>query len=320
MKKVFISYSRKDSFVAQEVYRFLGNKGIPCWIDIYDIQPGTPYARAIMQGLRESSAMIVIYSKNTNDSDDILNEIDQAHSSKIAIYPFLLDDSEMSQELSYYLKRRQWIIAYPDFRLQLTTLFNALADKKDVQPLPSFRKVALVGAQESGRSTLMNAMNCITNGEGPSSRFFNPEPIQYGDIPDAEGNWIEINGEKGKIRLYDVNTDFPQKVIQASDAVVFNIDIVGDFYEEDYFSSFNNDLMSWVAASNTPILAIILNKADMLCDETERAVKMVQGHLRRHHLSSSIPIISASALGALNSIPHWQERIEEVIDIIKEFG
>ena len=320
MKKVFISYSRKDSFVAQEVYRFLGNKGIPCWIDIYDIQPGAPYARAIMQGLKESSAMIVIYSKNTNDSDDILNEIDQAHSSKMAIYPFLLDDSEMSQELSYYLKRRQWINAYPDFRLQLTTLFSALTNKTDIQPLPTFRKVALVGAQESGRSTLINAMNCIIHGEEPSGRFFNPEPIQYGDIPDTMGNWIELNGEKGKVRFYDINTDLPQKVILASDAIVLNIDIVENFYDEDCFSPFNNDLMSWVAASNTPILAIILNKADMLCDETERAVKMVQGHLRRHHLSASIPIISASALGALNGIPTWEERIEELIDIIKEFG
>ena len=89
---------------------------------------------------------------------------------------------------------------------------------------------------------------------------------------------------------------------------------------EIHFSSFNNELMSWAAASSTPILAIILNKADMLCDETERAVKMVQGHLRRHRLSASIPIISASALGALNGIAHWEGRIEVLCDIIKEFG
>lgn len=317
MEKVFISYSRKDAAVAQELHRFLVDNGISCWMDIYDIQPGIPYARAIMQGLSESAAMIVIYSQHTNSSDDILNEIDQAHASKKAIYPFLLDDSVMSMEMSYYLKRRQWIIAYPNFREKLGVLLEVLKDLRNVQSSVYYKRVALIGAQESGRSTLANAMSLIL-GEH-TNRFLYPEPLLYGNV-NVEGSWLNIDGQNAQIRFYDINTDNPQKIIQASDAIVLNIDIVGNFYEEDHFSSFNNELMSWAAASNTPILAIILNKADMLCDETERAVKMVQGHLRRHHLSASIPIISASALGALNSIPHWQERIEELIDIIKEFG
>lgn len=87
-----------------------------------DITPSTPYACAIMEGITKSSAMVVLYSRNVSTSDDILNEIDQAHSSKIALFPYLLDDSMMSQEMSYYLKRRQWIIAYPDYRTGLEIL------------------------------------------------------------------------------------------------------------------------------------------------------------------------------------------------------
>lgn len=310
MKTVFISHSSKDFSIAKEVYNFLIKNGVPCWMDIYDITPSIPYARAIMEGITKSSAMVVLYSRNVNTSDDILNEIDQAHSNKMALFPYLLDDSTMSQEMSYYLKRRQWIVAYPDYHSGLEKLLAALKDCLNLPEVSNYLNIALMGTSLSGRSTILNAMNSIITGNGPVPDFYYPEPISYGSINDAEGSYMEMNGRKGKVRLYDINTDYPLEVIKSSDAIILNIDA------QEGWSGFESSLVSEAVRKKVPILAICMNKADMLCDETEEVEGEVKRQLQMAGLPSSIPIIATSALGALNSVPGWVDRIQEIIDII----
>lgn len=313
MKTVFISHSSKDLSIAKEIYSFLIKNGVVCWIDTYDITPGIPYARAIMEGIAKSSAMVVLYSKNVNTSDDILNEIDQAHSNKIALFPYLLDDSTMSQEISYYLKRRQWITAYPDYRIGLDKLLAALKDCLNLPETDNYLNVVLMGASSSGRSTIANAMNSIITGSGPVPDFYYPEPISYGSINDAEGGYIEMCGGKGKIRLYDINTEYPQEIIKASDAIILNIDAMEGWTQMDSL------IVSESIRKKVPILAICMNKADMLCDETEEVKGEVKRQLEMAGLPSSIPIISTSALGALNGVPEWVARIQRIIDELQSF-
>lgn len=308
MKTVFISHSSKDLAAAKEVYNYLIQNGVPCWMDIYDITPSIPYARAIMEGITKSSAMVVLYSKNVNTSDDILNEIDQAHSNKMALFPYLLDDSSMSQEVSYYLKRRQWIIAYPDYHIGLEKLLAALKDCLNLPETSRYINIALMGAPSSGRSTIVNAINSIITGNGPISDFYYPEPISYGSIKNAEGCYIEIQGRKGKIRLYDINTDYPLEVIKASDAIILNIDSTMGW------TNLDRSIISEAARQQVPILAICMNKADMLWDETEKFEREVKRQLELEGLPYNIPIVATSALGALNCEPVWTDRIQAVVD------
>lgn len=308
MKTVFISHSSKDLAAAKEVYNYLIKNGVPCWMDIYDITPSIPYARAIMEGITKSSAMVVLYSKNVNTSDDILNEIDQAHSNKMALFPYLLDDSSMSQEVSYYLKRRQWIIAYPDYHIGLEKLLAALKDCLNLPETSRYINIALMGAPSSGRSSIVNEINSIITGNGPISDVYYPEPISYGSIKNAEGCYIEIQGRKGKIRLYDINTDYPLEVIKASDAIILNIDLTMGW------TNIDRSIISEAARKQVPILAICMNKADMLCDETKEFEREVKRQLELEGLPYNIPIVATSALGALNGVPEWTDRIQAVID------
>ncbi len=109
-KQLFISHSSADNDIADQIYRFFESKRIVCWMDKYDIVPGVPYARAIMEGLEECPAFVVLLSSNSIESDDVLNEIDQAHAYKKLLIPvFLESDLKLPQDFSYYLKRRQWI-------------------------------------------------------------------------------------------------------------------------------------------------------------------------------------------------------------------
>lgn len=123
---VFISHSHADNAIADKVYTYLLENNIKCWIDLHDIPPGKPYAKAIIDGIQESDCLIVLYSKNVLQSNDILNEIEQAHTTNKRIIPFLLDRTPMVGEFRYYLARKQWIIAYPKYEEYLEVLLQTL--------------------------------------------------------------------------------------------------------------------------------------------------------------------------------------------------
>lgn len=105
----FISYSSKDEDIAFRIVNALESAGYSCWIAPRNIPYGTPYARAIMEGIDESDRFIVLITKHSIASSDVLNEVDNAHSAKKTIIPVRLTDTSLSRELNYYLSRTQWL-------------------------------------------------------------------------------------------------------------------------------------------------------------------------------------------------------------------
>ena len=143
-RTVFISHSHSDNAIADEIYNYLSMNGLNCWIDLHDIPPGIPYAQAIMEGLQSSDSLVVLYSKNVIESHDMLDEIQEAHTTQKRIIPFLLDDTPMIGQFRYYLARRQWIKAYPRYDEHLKELLYALKgevqDSKYVENVTPHRK------------------------------------------------------------------------------------------------------------------------------------------------------------------------------------
>ena len=123
---VFITHSHSDNAIAKEVYDFFCENHIRCWLDTIDIPMGVPYAKAIMDGLHSCDSLLVLYSKNSVNSHDMLDEIQEAHTTNMRIIPFLLDKTPLMGQFRYYLARRQWVEAYPDYRVQLGKLLEAL--------------------------------------------------------------------------------------------------------------------------------------------------------------------------------------------------
>ncbi|MDE6010166.1 MAG: toll/interleukin-1 receptor domain-containing protein [Muribaculaceae bacterium] len=107
---IFISYSTRDKLPV-EICSKLEKIGLKCWIAPRDILPGVPYARSIMHALQEVSTVLIFISANSLQSEDVLNEIDNAHSLRKRIIPIFIEDVPLNLEFSYYLKRKQWINA-----------------------------------------------------------------------------------------------------------------------------------------------------------------------------------------------------------------
>src|SRR3972149_942848 len=69
---VFISYSTLDHKTAEAIVTGLEERGIRCWMAPRDIQPGTSYGQAIITAINECKGMIVVFSSNSNASDQVM--------------------------------------------------------------------------------------------------------------------------------------------------------------------------------------------------------------------------------------------------------
>ena len=125
---VFISYSTKDEAIARDVCRVLEENGICCWIALRDAKPGYPYACEIMSGIEKSKMLLLIFSSNSNLSEPVASEIEEAFNKKKPIIVFLIENKPMAPELKFFLKRKHWLVAYPDYKQKLGNLVHATHD------------------------------------------------------------------------------------------------------------------------------------------------------------------------------------------------
>ncbi|MBR5849395.1 MAG: WG repeat-containing protein, partial [Bacteroidaceae bacterium] len=126
MHEVFISYSSKDKIIADAICHALEENKIPCWIAPRDVQPGIPYAREIIKGIKECKVMVLVFTANSNTSEHVCNEIDKAFNNKKIIVPFLVENIAMDEALEYYLSRKHWLTAYPYYEKHLDELVIAV--------------------------------------------------------------------------------------------------------------------------------------------------------------------------------------------------
>ncbi len=106
---VFLSHSSKDSGTAGEALKYLEANGVDCWISSRDIPPGSDWAETIYNAIASSSAMILFFTDNSNDSWQVRNELDIATNLRIPIIPVRLDDAEVAKGLRYFTNSHQWL-------------------------------------------------------------------------------------------------------------------------------------------------------------------------------------------------------------------
>jgi dienelactone hydrolase len=108
---VFISYSHKDKSVTDAVCSIMEKNRIRCWIAPRDITPGVPFAEAIIDGIKEAKVFVLVYSQNSNQSAQVIKEVDRAVHHGIAIIPLRIEDVPMSKQMEYYVSDVHWLDA-----------------------------------------------------------------------------------------------------------------------------------------------------------------------------------------------------------------
>lgn len=108
-KSIFISYSSKDSLFVNEILSVLRALGCNYWRAPEMIPAGSNYAREIPRVIESCDIVLLIVSKNSQESIWVEKEIDSAINHHKKIVPINLDNTELNTVFKFYLNNVQMI-------------------------------------------------------------------------------------------------------------------------------------------------------------------------------------------------------------------
>ncbi|MGB2962520.1 MAG: ABC transporter substrate-binding protein [Anaerolineales bacterium] len=109
---IFVSYSSQDKSIADAVVAAHEQAGIRCWYAPRDIAPGADWADSITKAIHDCSIMVLIFSKEANRSQRVIDEVNYAISQEKPLLPFRIESSNPTGALSLHLSSRHWLDAY----------------------------------------------------------------------------------------------------------------------------------------------------------------------------------------------------------------
>jgi len=110
---VFISYSTPDKWAADASCSELEKRSVDCWIAPRNILPGQAWDEAIVEAIARCRVMIAVLSSSANSSRHVINELAQATDHRRTVLPLRIEDVPPSPAISYYVKRWNWLDAWP---------------------------------------------------------------------------------------------------------------------------------------------------------------------------------------------------------------
>ena len=112
MADIFVSYASPDRDVAFRIVSFLEEQGITCWVAPRDVPPGVEYGQAIINGIEQSRALVLILSDQSNDSQFVRKEVERAVSKTKPVLPVRIREVTPSGSLEFFISSAQWVDAW----------------------------------------------------------------------------------------------------------------------------------------------------------------------------------------------------------------
>jgi len=210
---VMVSYAKESGKIAAEsVVTYLEQQGIQCWMAHRDIPAATPWSPEITKAIKFSSAMLLILTEESNQSDEVLKEVTLAATHKKTILPYKLEPVSLSDGLEYHLQYNQWFDGtsgnqektYGNLLIQL----NQVLGKSGQRSMPT--PVATSSVQEKASPPAAPAWNLETPFasliETHFAKFPDLIPLAkhitsgwtYGvEVQSQVGNYIELHTTAG---------------------------------------------------------------------------------------------------------------------------
>ncbi len=119
---IFFSYSRDDSEFVLNLAKNLRQSGANIWLDQLDIKPGTRWDKSIETALKNSTTLLVVLSKKSVESTNVMDEVSFALEENKTVVPVLLEECD----IPFRLRRLQFADFSKDQNKGLQTLAEAL--------------------------------------------------------------------------------------------------------------------------------------------------------------------------------------------------
>ena len=139
---VFISYSSRNGRIAQAIRSHLESLDVTCWMAPESLMPGEQWAEAISRAIPESRLMVLLWSVESMQSEQVINELTLADRSGVMILPFRVDDIEPEGAFKYYLYKTHWLDAFDGWKQKLDLLGERVLHNLDATHDPISKSVS----------------------------------------------------------------------------------------------------------------------------------------------------------------------------------
>jgi uridine kinase len=109
---IFISHSIKDQVVCDLIYDHLTRHGIQCFMDSRDLIPGISFPTQLVNAIKKSKVVVLVFSSNSDSSGPVQNEIGLAINNKIPVIP-VRTENIFPNELALFINNTQWLDIFP---------------------------------------------------------------------------------------------------------------------------------------------------------------------------------------------------------------
>jgi formylglycine-generating enzyme required for sulfatase activity len=138
MAKIFISYSRKDSAIVDNIHNKLSASGFDIWLDRENMQGGDLWRRQIVDAISTCLAFVIVLSPNSIQSNNVRKELALAEGKGRRIIPVMIIKTGIPAEMEYQLAGVQIIDLSNNWETGLNRLIESLGKQKASAPSPIF--------------------------------------------------------------------------------------------------------------------------------------------------------------------------------------
>jgi TIR domain len=125
-QNIFVSFSKQDQATALEILGRIEAADLKCWISCRDVPRGDDYQDAIVDALYHSGAMVLVFSKNADNSEEIKRELALASTRRLFVLPVRIENAEPTKGFKYQLATRQYVDLFEDREKNMTLIINTL--------------------------------------------------------------------------------------------------------------------------------------------------------------------------------------------------
>ncbi len=204
----FISYASKDKPTADAVCAALEDAQIRCWIAPRDILPGSDWSASIIDALDHCRVMILIFSGNANDSQQIRNEVVHAVHRGVPVIPVRIEDIPPGKSLAYFMSGVHWLDALsPPLEAHLKRLAESVRTMLQLVPgaEPS-AGTAAAAARTTGSE--QEVMALASAGPQPGTASLGPPPVSTRQGENGAPRAAALSGRVGAALVGAVSAGF----------------------------------------------------------------------------------------------------------------
>ena len=133
---IFISYSRKDSVIADEICKAFDRVGITYFIDRKGMGGTANYVTKIAEEIDNSKAMLLLASANSYKSKYVSIELHYAFNHDVVVLPYALDETPVPKDFEILLIHANWHYFSED--PIIPTLLTSVSELVDKSITPIF--------------------------------------------------------------------------------------------------------------------------------------------------------------------------------------